>query len=88
MDSSDNGSIGVNAGPRMGLWLSQGELDKLCALVGQLKYVDALPIIQLLHAVHQNRQELRKPTEPSRHPASAAFEAVGSKVPPEDAALS
>lgn len=36
-----------------GLWLSQEELDRLSQLVANLKYIEALPIIQVLQAAHQ-----------------------------------
>lgn len=44
-----------------GLWLSQDELDRLGQLVGQLKYIEALPIIQLLNGAHERAVARRAP---------------------------
>lgn len=46
-----------------GLWLLQEELDRLGQLVGNLKYVEALPIIQLLNSAHQRSAARRVPTQ-------------------------
>jgi len=61
-----------------GLWLTQQELDRLAALVGQLKYVEALPIIQLLNSAHQRAEAMQRQARPA---APGATDAVEHAVP-------